>query len=323
MRTVISKGGSAMRLCRMGPETAPKAAFYFDNHVVPVATAVVAHSQASNQSTTIPLRDDLLPLLHDSNLRRVARWLADQPTPEGAIPLAQAELLVPIPRPNKIFLLAGNYADHVRERGGMAVERAETYPYVFMKPCTALNHPSRPVVLPKIAPDAVDWELELAVVIGKRCRAVPEAEALNYVAGYTIINDITQRKFRPNPERKKREKDTFFDWLHGKWFDTFCPCGPCITPVDAIADPQNLSMELRVNGEVKQAGNSGQMVFPVAAIIEFISNMVTLEPGDLISTGTPAGVGAAKGTFLQTGDVIEGRIGQIGTLRTSVIAESV
>ncbi len=124
---------------------------------------------------------------------------------------------------------------------------------MFMKPpSTTLTHPGKPVLLPRAAPDAVDWELELAVVIGKRAKRVSEADALNYVAGYTIINDVSQRRYRPNPNRKKREKDTFFDWLHGKWFDTFCPTGPCITSADSIPDPQALRMKLELNGQVKQ-----------------------------------------------------------------------
>jgi 2-keto-4-pentenoate hydratase/2-oxohepta-3-ene-1,7-dioic acid hydratase in catechol pathway len=152
-----------------------------------------------------------------------------------AIPIAQAELLVPVPRPNKLFCLAGNYAEHIKEGGGIPAERAQTFPYVFMKPpSTTLTHPNKPIKIPAVAPDAVDWELELGVVIGRKCKNASEADALKYVAGYTIINDVSQRKFRPNANRVKREKDVFFDWLHGKWFDTFCPCGPCIVSTDAI-----------------------------------------------------------------------------------------
>jgi 2-keto-4-pentenoate hydratase/2-oxohepta-3-ene-1,7-dioic acid hydratase in catechol pathway len=176
-------------------------------------------------------------------------------------------------------------------------------------------------VLPKAAPDGVDWELELAVIIGKPCKNVSAADAMKFVAGYTIVNDVSQRRYRPNPNRKPRERDAFFDWLHGKWFDTFCPCGPCAVSTDSVPDPQNLTLELTVNGEVKQKGSTAQMVFPVAAVIEFISKMVTLEPGDLISTGTPAGVGAPKGTFLKPGDVIRGTIQGIGTLVTPVLGE--
>lgn len=308
-----------MRLCRIGPEAAPRAAFYFDTHVVPVAAAAVAHSQARGTSVRIPTRDDLVPLLGDHGLHETALWLAKSPNPPAAIPIAQAELLVPIGKPNKIFCLAGNYAEHIKESGGDAAERSATFPYVFMKPpSTTLNHPNKPVLLPKIASEGVDWELELAVIIGKKCKSVTEADALKYVAGYTIINDVTQRTYRSNPNRIKREKDVFFDWLHGKWFDTFCPCGPCAVSADAVPDPQNLTMELRVNDQVKQNGNTSQMVFPVAALIAFISQMVTLEPGDLISTGTPAGVGNAKGTYLKAGDVMSGTIGGIGTLVTPV-----
>jgi 2-keto-4-pentenoate hydratase/2-oxohepta-3-ene-1,7-dioic acid hydratase in catechol pathway len=117
------------------------------------------------------------------------------------------------------------------------------------------------------------------------------------------------------------EKDSFFDWLHGKWHDGFCPCGPCVTSADAIADPQALPMELLLNGQTKQKGSTGQQIFPVAAVIEFISSFVTLEPGDIISTGTPAGVGAGTGTFLKPGDLMHGTIGSIGTLVTPVEAE--
>jgi 2,4-didehydro-3-deoxy-L-rhamnonate hydrolase len=310
-----------MRLCRIGPEAAPRAAFYLDTHVVPVAAAVIAQSQSLGSSVRIPSKDDLVPLLSDGSVRDTAKWLARTPNPPGAIPIDQVDLLVPVARPNKIFLLAGNYAEHIVERGGSAAERADTFPYVFMKPPTTLTHPNRPVVIPRAAPDGVDWELELGVVIGKRCRNVAEADALKFVAGYTVINDISQRRYRPNPGRTKRERDTFFDWLHGKWFDSFCPCGPCAVSADSVPDPQALKMTLTVNDQTKQSGSTGQMIFPVAAVIEFISKMVTLEPGDLIATGTPAGVGSTTGTFLRAGDVIRATIDGIGTLVSPVALE--
>src|SRR5262249_11075209 len=159
-----------------------------------------------------------------------------------------------------------------------------TFPYVFLKPpSTTLTNPGRPIRLPRVAPDAVDWELELAVVIGRRVKEVSEAEALGAVAGYTVINDISQRRYRPNPGRKPRDRDKFFDWMHGKWFDGFCPCGPCITSADEITDPQNLRLTLTLNGQVRQDASTAQMIFSVAALIAFIAQMVTLEPGDLIS----------------------------------------
>lgn len=186
-------------------------------------------------------------------------------------------------------------------------------------PLTTLTNPGDPVRIPEVSPDHVDWELELGVVIGRRAKGVSEAEALDYVAGYTVINDISDRKFKPNPGRAEREKDGFFDWLHGKWHDTFCPMGPCVLPSDECPDPQQLHLTLKVNGEVEQDGSTAEMVFPVAAIVEFISNFVTLEPGDIISTGTTAGVGSAKGKFLKSGDTLEAAIEHIGVLRNPVV----
>jgi len=306
-----------MRLCRIGPESAPRAAFYDEFRIIPLLDAQRVHGQSLDD-----IGDDLLPLLASPQVQKLAAWVDAQEYVPGQLNHEKVELLVPVPRPNKIFLLAGNYAEHIRERGGVAAERAETFPYVFMKPpTTTLNHPFKPVRIPKVSPDHIDWELELCVVIGSRCKSVSEADALKYVAGYTIVNDITNRKYRPNEGRKKREKDGFFDWLHGKWFDSFCPCGPCIVSTDELPDPQTLPMKLIVNGKTWQDGSSSQMIFPVAALIEFISNMVTLEPGDLISTGTPAGVGNTTGTYLKPGDIMEGTITGIGTLRTAMVAE--
>ncbi len=319
-----------MRLCRYQDAAGPRAAFYSEQAIIPVAAAAKAYADATHESLTLPAGDDLLALLPPDGAsyaaaKKVATWLQQAGTslPDAVrIPTAKAKLLVPIPRPNKLFLLAGNYAEHIREGGGVAAERAETFPYVFMKPpTTTLTNPGEPVKIPTISPGAIDWELELAVVIGRRTKGISEAQALSAVAGYTVINDISNRKFRPNPGRKKREKDVFFDWLHGKWHDSFCPCGPCIASADAIPDPQALPMKLSVSGNVKQDASTGLMVFPVAAIVEFIASFVTLEPGDIISTGTPSGVGNATGTYLKPGDTLEASIAEIGTLTSPVVAE--
>lgn len=257
--------------------------------------------------------------------KQVAEFLArhTEAIPTNArVPVDTVQLLVPIPRPNKLFLLAGNYAKHIEEGGGVAEERRDTFPYVFMKPpTTTLTNPGQPISIPTISPDTIDWELELAVVIGQETKGVKESDALSSVAGYTIINDISNRRFRPNPGRKERPKDTFFDWLHGKWFDSFCPCGPCVTSADTIPDPQTLKLQLKVNDSIRQDSSTAQQIFPVAAVIEFISSFVTLEPGDIISTGTPAGVGNSTKTYLQPGDLVSASISQIGNLRSPVIAE--
>jgi len=297
-----------MRLCRFGTEAKPRVGFYDDTRIVPLREAAKAAGVA------VPDSADLLEHLASDAVRQLHARL-DEFT---GLAIEAKRLLVPIPKPSKIFLLAGNYADHVRESGETARERAETFPYVFMKPPTTLADPGQAILRPKAAPDAVDWELELAVVIGRTAKHVSEADALSHVAGYTVLNDISQRRFRPNPDRKKRERDAFFDWLHGKWFDTFCPMGPCLASADAIPDPQTLRMTLTVNDAVKQNASTAQQIFPVAAVIAFISQMVTLEPGDIISTGTPAGVGSTSGTFLQPGDVMTAWIERIGTLTTPV-----
>jgi 2-keto-4-pentenoate hydratase/2-oxohepta-3-ene-1,7-dioic acid hydratase in catechol pathway len=319
-----------MRLCRFRSKDSIQLGIYDEKFIVPLTSGATAYTDSTHQKLALPKSDDLIDFLPPAGkgkeaIGQLAAWVERQGAaiPAGArIETDSVELLTPIPRPNKLFLLAGNYNEHIQEGGGAATERAETFPYVFMKPpTTTLTNPGRPVVIPKVSPQHVDWELELAVVIGRRGKHINESDALNYVAGYTVINDISDRKFRPNPERKKREKDAFFDWLHGKWHDSFCPCGPCIASADAIPDPQKLKMKLSVSGKVRQDATTGQQIFPVAAVVAFISNICTLEPGDIISTGTPAGVGNATGTYLQAGDTIDAWIEGIGSLRSTVEAE--
>lgn len=188
-------------------------------------------------------------------------------------------------------------------------------------PTTTLTDPGRPVRIPAISPNCIDWEIELAVIIGRRVKHAAEADALQCVAGYTIINDISDRRFRPNPNRKQRPRDAFFDWLHGKWHDSFCPCGPCVACPESVTDPQQLQLELRINGDLRQNASTAQQIFPVAAVISFISSIVTLEPGDIISTGTPQGVGDATGIYLRPGDLLTASISSIGTLTSPVVAE--
>jgi 2-keto-4-pentenoate hydratase/2-oxohepta-3-ene-1,7-dioic acid hydratase in catechol pathway len=318
-----------MRLCRFSLDDLILTGFYADDRVIPIDQAADAYAEDLGTDFLLPTTDkllDLLPPVGDAfpAARALSEWLeALDPVTldELSLPIGDVRLLVPIGAPPKILLLAGNYAAHVVERGGTAAERDETYPYVFMKPTTALTNPGDPVVIPRVSPLHIDWECELGVVIGRRCRDVDEAGALGCVAGYTVINDITDRRFTPNPNRKPRERDKFFDWLHGKWHDTFCPVGPCVLSADSVADPQSLSIRLTVNGEVKQNATTAQMVFPVAAVVSFISRFVTLEPGDLIATGTPSGVGSATGTYLKPGDIVRASVGGIGTLENPVVAE--
>ena len=320
-----------MRLCRYSHNKQTHAGFYDDKYVLPLAAAADAYTNATHEKFALPGGDNLLDFLPPDGkgfaaAKKIADWASRN---EGGVPAAarlsldKVELLRPIERPNKLLLLAGNYNEHITEGGGRATERAETFPYVFMKPpSTALADPFKPVMIPRVSPDHIDWELELGVIIGRRARHVKEDEALAYVAGYTVVNDISDRQFRPNPNRKERTNDKWFDWEHGKWHDSFCPCGPCIASADAVADPQKLKMKLTLSGSVKQDATTAQQIFPVAAVVAFISDIVTLEPGDIISTGTPAGVGNATGTYLKAGERIEAWIEGIGTLVSPIVDES-
>lgn len=319
-----------MRLCRFMMDDMVLSGFYADDRVIPIDQAAEAYCEEANVELLLSATTNLLDLLPPDGrsydrVLDLAYWLEEldpDTRDEFSIPVEQVQLLVPIARPNKILLLAGNYAAHVRERGGSTAEREETFPYVFLKPpTTTLTDPGDPIVIPRISPDHVDWECELGVVIGRRCRGVSEEDALDYVAGYTVVNDVSDRKFTPNPGRKLRERDKFFDWMHGKWHDTFCPVGPCILSADVVANPQTFSIQLSVNDDIKQKATTAQMIFPVAAIVTFLSQFVTLEPGDLIATGTPAGVGSATGTFLKPGDIVRATIGAIGTLENPVVAD--
>lgn len=238
-------------------------------------------------------------------------------------PIKEARLRVPIAEPKKVILLAGNYAAHIVEGGGQAVEREQTFPYYFWKPpTTTLTNPGDPIIIPRVSPDHIDWEVELGVIMGRTCRHVSEKDALRYVAGYSVCNDVSDRRYRINPKRKPRgERDGFFDWLHGKWHDTFLPVGPCVVAATSVPDPQRLPLKLKVNGQVMQDATTAQMIFPVAALVSILSSFVTLEPGDIISTGTPSGVGHARKppVYLKPGDVIEAEIGSIGVLRNPVV----
>jgi len=319
-----------MRVCRFRYDDLVLTGFYSDDVVIPLDQAAEMYSRETGDELLLPSTEDLLDLLPPAGAsfrlaRELAAWVQDldeTARDELAIPCDEVRLLVPLPSPPKMLFLAGNYAKHVAERGGTAAEREETFPYVFMKPpSTTLTHPGDPIEIPRGSPDQIDWECELGVVIGRRCRNVEESEALDYVAGYTVVNDVSDRGFRPNPGRKTRERDKFFDWQHGKWHDTFCPMGPCILSADEVPDPQDLPIQLTVNGQVKQKATTAEMVFPVAAVVSFLSRFVTLEPGDVIATGTPSGVGSATGTYLKPGDLVRATIAPIGTLENPVEAE--
>ena len=241
----------------------------------------------------------------------------------GGTPIAMGDvtLLAPIPQPPKAIGLAVNYVAHHNELQRPAdmpsAPRRSTTPRPFIMPATAVTGPGAEIPWPAYSRQ-IDYEVELAVVIGRTARRVTPEEAMDYVAGYTIANDVSARSVTHAEGRAERPKDAFFDWLHGKWADGFLPTGPVLVTADEIPDPDNLDLELTVNGQTRQKASSSLMIFPVAEIVAFLSQIMTLTPGDIIATGTPSGVGAAEGRFLEPGDVITCRIEGIGELTNTL-----
>ena len=231
--------------------------------------------------------------------------------------LRSVRLLAPLRRPPKLLALARNYQDHITEAGLPPVDKRRIVPKLFLKPSSAIVGPDEPVCLPTVSHTS-DWEVELAVVIGRRCHNVAVERALEVVFGYTIANDLSARTTEWGVERDPDPWNEFFDWLNGKWPDGFAPLGPYVLTADEVPDPQSLDLSLLLNGEPKQHSNTREMISTVAETIAFATRFMTLEPGDIIETGTPSGVGATTGTYLKSGDVMEARIEGLGALRTPI-----
>lgn len=229
------------------------------------------------------------------------------------IPEAEARLTAAIPNPPTLLLLAGNYQSHITEGGSPPVDKGAITPRVFMKPRTAVIGTGDPIRIPAVS-DTVDYELEIAAVIGRNGRNIPEASAEEHVAGYVVFNDVSARNLTIAEGRLERDGDWFFDWLLGKWCDSFAAIGPYLVTRDEAGDPGTLEMSLRVNGELKQHSSAGEMIFTIPEAIAFISRFITLEPGDLICMGTPGGVGEATQTYLRPGDEIVAEIERLGRL---------
>lgn len=208
----------------------------------------------------------------------------------------------------KIIAIGLNYDDHARE----ARMKIPQEPITFFKATSSIIGPDDPVEIPR-GSTKTDWEIELGVIIGTRAKYVTEEDALNHVAGYCILNDISERDFQLNRSGQ---------WVKGKSHDTFCPIGPWLVTKDEVPDPQHLRMQLSVNGEVQQDGNTQTMHFSVAELVAFLTQFMTLEPGDIIATGTPHGVGIGKNppTYLKDGDVMDLEIEGLGTQRQFVMS---
>ena len=231
-----------------------------------------------------------------------------------AIPVGNVKLLAPIPRPRKnIFGIGLNYTEHVAESAKSldTLPDLPTQPVIFSKPPTCVIGPGDPILHNKAITQQLDWEVELGAVIGSTAKGVSRADALHYVFGYTVIVDMSARDCRRAGQ-----------WIYSKGQDSFAPMGPCIVTADEIPDPQTLDLSLTVNGVQKQSSNTAYMLFKVNELIADISQGITLEPGDIIATGTPAGVGAGMNPQEWTwpGDSIVATIQGIGTLRNPVVA---
>ena len=221
--------------------------------------------------------------------------------------------LAPLIYPGKILCAGANYFDHLAEMGMPGAKKEDQRLFFFMKPPRNAVVGEGPTVHMPIGTQAFDWEVELAVVIGKRARNIPIEGALEYVAAYSVAIDFSARDHNRAPE-------TFYklDWVAGKANDTCCPMGPRLIPASAVANPQDIPLKLWVNGQLKQDGNSKDMIFSVAEQLSTASRIMTLDPGDVLLTGTPAGVGSPKQTFLKVGDKVDAEISGIGRLSVVV-----
>ena len=254
--------------------------------------------------------DAMIPFLEAGKAALALAQQVVKSAPATAIIQRSAvKLKAPIPRPGKIICIGLNYRDHAGETG----QAVPTYPTVFAKFNNVVIGPDEPIIIPKLT-DQVDYEAELGFVIGKTARHVPLEQALDYVAGYVPFHDVSARDYQNRTSQ----------WTLGKTFETFGPMGPALVTADEIPDPQTLDISLSIGGEVLQKSNTRELVFTVQQLLSILSGIMTLEPGDLVSTGTPSGVGAARNPkrWLRPGETVKIEIAKLGTLSNPVIAES-
>lgn len=298
-----------MRLATFEGQGRERIGLVIDDQLLDLATAW----EYMGKGVEFPAGDMKALLAHEQGLENVR--IIEDAAKGGAVwlehvsqPVAGARLLAPILRPEKIVCIGLNYRDHAEE-SNMPLPKE---PVIFGKFANAVIGPEDNILLPTSLSDKVDFEAELAVVIGRRATWVSEKTAMNYVAGYMNFNDVSAR------DLQKRDGQ----WFKGKCLDTFAPMGPWLVTKDEIPDPENLKIELRLNGETMQSSNTMNLIFGIAYLVSFLSRLMTLEPGDIIATGTPAGVGFAHKppVFLRTGDTVEVEIEGLGILRNGVAA---
>jgi 2-keto-4-pentenoate hydratase/2-oxohepta-3-ene-1,7-dioic acid hydratase in catechol pathway len=279
------------------------------------APAVVVDNKLYDARTALP--NGVAGAVADwPRAQAAVRQLADQ-VRDGKLPAVReglAALTAPL-RPTRIFCAAANYIEHAKEMGTVLASKATSKPYMFLKLQDTVVGPGDAVVKPPET-EKLDWEVELAVVIGKQARRIGVEQALDHVAGYSVLNDISARDLN-----KRTDYPFAFDWFQGKCWDTFAPFGPWIVPAWQVKDPQALGLKLAVNGKVMQDSSTATMIWTVREQISYLSQILTLRPGDVIATGTPTGVGMAHGIFLKDGDSVEATVEGIGTLSNRIVSE--
>jgi acylpyruvate hydrolase len=283
-----------MRLVSIQTDAGPSAAVLLGEHVLPTEALGAPGGMRELLTTLDPA--DLQALAAQADSARAER-----------LPLSALKLAAPVPDPEKMICIGLNYRDHAEE-SGQAIPEA---PMWFAKFNNSLCGSGADVVLPRAHAEFVDYEAELALVIGRRARNVEEKDAVAHIAGVMPFNDVSARDLQiQNPL-----------WTSGKAIDTFAPCGPALVTLDEAGDLENLKLRTRVDGEVLQEGSTSNLIFGPAELVAWLSRTITLLPGDIIATGTPAGVGAAQGKFLRDGMLVEVEIDGLGTLSNSVRAE--
>src|SRR4051794_30046829 len=282
-----------------------------DVHVLDLAAAIKARDSGGSLLSWYDLDGPYLPraLAFVRDLADDVLADAKRVTPAAVVPLSDIRLLAPVPRPGKLICIGLNYKDHAAE----SKMTPPTVPVTFSKYVTAVTHPASPVYLPA-ASQQVDYEAELAVVIGRRAKHVPRERAYEYVLGYTNLNDVSARDLQFADKQ----------WQRGKSCDSFAPMGPAIVTRDEVPDPHALRIRLRLNGKVMQDSSTSQLIFGVDQLIAFLTETVTLEPGDVIATGTPSGVGFARTppVYLKPGDIMEVEVEGLGVLSNPVLADT-
>jgi 2,4-didehydro-3-deoxy-L-rhamnonate hydrolase len=314
-----------------GADGKPFAALVLGDDVISLAAAQTAYRNAP-RARALSSTASLFALLEDWDanfavLQEIVSYIEREETPRDTAKLAELRALPPVTRPGKMFYAAQNFQEHVDEmlRAGMTPasgpkftgEKSTSEPYLFLKAPSTLCGANDDIAIP-LGLKKIDWEAEIALAIGKSGKRIKAERALDHVAGFMTTNDVSARDLQIRADRPGLRSD----WLNGKSHDNFAPMGPFLVPRAFVGDHTNLFIRLTVNGEVKQNGNTSQFIFTPEEQIEYASDILTLESGDIFSCGTCGGVGQGTNTFLKAGDVMETEIEGLGKMRNHMVTES-